>query len=279
VSRGYIGTQVFSTYGATKEPGEPNHCGIAGGASEWFVFVTTTNGVFSLNTEGSTFDTVLAVYTGPGTSFETLVAVACDNNSGADGRTSKVMIPAEANTSYFVAVDGVAGVTGTVVLNYLLGTPPVILTNPVSRAVPLGGTAVLSVSVSASPKAVVQWKRNGAVIPGATNRSLTLSNFHLELAGTYHLSATNVLGAVLSAPAELRPDSPPRLSQSRPSANGNITVTVAGTAGQTYVIEASTNLMLWLPIGTNTPPSGIWEYAEVISTDLPCRYFRARPLP
>ena len=37
-ARGFSGTQVFSTVGATKETGEPNHCGIAGGASEWFAW-------------------------------------------------------------------------------------------------------------------------------------------------------------------------------------------------------------------------------------------------
>jgi hypothetical protein len=36
VSQGVVGVQIFNTYGATKEPGEPDHCGVVGGASYWF---------------------------------------------------------------------------------------------------------------------------------------------------------------------------------------------------------------------------------------------------
>jgi hypothetical protein len=129
VAHGYSGTQVFSTVGATKEYGEPNHCGVAGGASEWFAFQAATNGTIYLDTDGSTFDTVLAVYTGPGDSFATLVPVACDNNSGLDGKDSRVSFAATQGTIYWVAVDGVnhpssgAPAKGTVQLHYRLVLP------------------------------------------------------------------------------------------------------------------------------------------------------------
>jgi Bacterial Ig domain len=128
-ARGYRGTQIFSTVGATKDPGEPNHCGQSGGASEWFAYQPPANGLLVLDTDGSDFDTVLAVYTGPGTDFQSLVPVACDNNSGSDGKTSKVMFQATKDTVYYIAVDGVSGAVGTVVLNYVLNppnTPPTI---------------------------------------------------------------------------------------------------------------------------------------------------------
>lgn len=44
VARGYTGTQVFSTYGATSEPGEPVHCGVGGGASQWFAYQAEADG-------------------------------------------------------------------------------------------------------------------------------------------------------------------------------------------------------------------------------------------
>ena len=123
---GYAGTQVFSTYGSVSQPGEPVHCGVVGGASQWFYYTAPASGTLFMNTEGSTFDTILAVYTGPGTSFSTLVPVACDNNSGADGLTSKLSFPATSGTTYYIAVDGVGGATGTVNLNYRLLIPMVL---------------------------------------------------------------------------------------------------------------------------------------------------------
>src|SRR5258705_316553 len=86
-------------------PAMPLHCGIAGGASEWFAWQCPTNGTAVINTDGSSFDTVLAVYIGPGDSYSTLSNVACDNNSGTNGRTSRVTFAATSGTIYFIAVD------------------------------------------------------------------------------------------------------------------------------------------------------------------------------
>ncbi|HWN96071.1 MAG TPA: immunoglobulin domain-containing protein, partial [Methylomirabilota bacterium] len=61
-AHGYSGTQIFNTLGSTKDPGEPSHCGIPGGASEWYAWQPPTNGTAVIATDGSTFDTVLAVY-------------------------------------------------------------------------------------------------------------------------------------------------------------------------------------------------------------------------
>jgi parallel beta-helix repeat protein len=120
LARGFTGTQIFSTVGSTKEIGEPNHCGVIGGASQWFPYQPPANGILTINTDGSSFDTVLAVYTGSGLDFASLRPVACDNNSGTNGRTSRVTFQAVAGTIYYIAVDGVGGATGTVQLNYNL---------------------------------------------------------------------------------------------------------------------------------------------------------------
>ncbi len=117
-SRGYSGSQVFSTVGSLKEPGEPDHCGVPGGASRWFAFEAETDGVLDLNTDGSTFDTILAVYTGTNANFSELASVACDNDSGTNGVTSSLHFTTVTGTIYYIAVDGVNGASGTVLLNY-----------------------------------------------------------------------------------------------------------------------------------------------------------------
>ena len=76
---------------ATKEPGEPKHAGGTGGHSVWWKWVAPANGVATINTTGSTFNTVLAVYTGTTVSNLTQVA-ANDNNANRGDGTSLVKV-------------------------------------------------------------------------------------------------------------------------------------------------------------------------------------------
>ena len=119
---GYTGTQIFSTVGFSGEPGELSHCGIPGGSSAWFTFIAPTNGQLYLDTSGSSFNTVLAVYTGPGPTIASLTPLLCDDDSGP-GTTSSLNFSASKNTTYYIALDGYNGVTGTAHLNYRLLVP------------------------------------------------------------------------------------------------------------------------------------------------------------
>lgn len=155
VVSGYAGTQVFSTYGSVSQPGEPVHCGVVGGVSQWYYYTAPATGTLFINTAGSAFDTILAVYTGPGTAFSTLVPVACDNNSGSDGLTSKLSCPATSGTTYYIVVDGVGGATGTVNLNYRLLIPMVL-----SRVALTNNTYRFRVSATPSYPFTVQVSTN-----------------------------------------------------------------------------------------------------------------------
>ena len=94
---------------ATKEPGEPNHVGNVGGKSVWWSWTAPANGSVALDTVGSSFDTLLAVYTG--SSVSNLTSVAADNDSGTNG-ASLLTFSAVAGTEYNIAVDGFAGASG-----------------------------------------------------------------------------------------------------------------------------------------------------------------------
>jgi hypothetical protein len=123
VVRGYTGTQIFSTTGSLSDPGEPVHCGVQGGASQWFALLAEADGELRINTDGSSFDTILAAYLPTGPGYENLQPVGCDNNSGLDGKDSQVFVPVRRHVTYLIVVDGVNGATGRVVLNYSLATP------------------------------------------------------------------------------------------------------------------------------------------------------------
>ncbi|HWA88174.1 MAG TPA: S8 family serine peptidase [Opitutus sp.] len=107
-----------SNAGASAEPGEPAHAGSTANASLWWEWTAPTSGAVSVDTTGSDYDTVLAVYTGA--SLATLQPVA--SNDDSDGTTSRVTFNAVAGTAYEIAVDGKAQATGLTLLN--LGTTP-----------------------------------------------------------------------------------------------------------------------------------------------------------
>jgi len=227
-ARGFRGTQIFSTVGSSKDPGEPNHCGEPGGASEWYAYQPPASGLLILDTEGSDFDTVLAAYTGPGTDFESLVPVACDNDSGSNGKTSKTVFQATQDMVYYLAVDGVEGASGTTVLNYNLGVPPTLTQQPASRSVPAGSSVTLSVTATGTPGPSYQWRFNQADLSGATNSSLTITNFQSVNEGDYRVVAGNFAGSVVSVPATVLLDSPLRLGALGMNGNGQFQLRLIG---------------------------------------------------
>lgn len=104
---------------ATKETGEPNHAGNAGGKSLWFSWTAPLSSTITFETAGSSFDTLLAVYTGNSVSALTLVA---ENNNFGSLTTSRVVFQATAGTEYQIAVDGFNGASGNVTLRWTPAT-------------------------------------------------------------------------------------------------------------------------------------------------------------
>ena len=274
-ARGFRGTQIFSTVGSSKDPGEPNHCGEPGGASEWYAYQPPASGLLILDTEGSDFDTVLAAYTGPGTDFESLVPVACDNDSGSNGKTSKTVFQATQDMVYYLAVDGAEGASGTTVLNYNLGVPPTLTQQPASRSVPAGSSVTLSVTATGTPGPSYQWRFNQADLSGATNSSLTITNFQSANEGDYRVVAGNFAGSVVSVPATVLLDSPLRLGALGMNGNGQFQLRLIGQGNTNYVLETSTTLTNWVSLLTNAAPNGIGDYVDVVSSNFSHRFYRA----
>ena len=114
---------------ATKEPGEPDIAGNPGGKSVWWQWPSPISGPVTVSTIGSSFDTLLGVYTG--TALSNLVLIA--SNDDAEGSLqSDVTFEAVAGTNYQIAVDGFDGASGGIVLT--LVASPVRLCLPVTIA-------------------------------------------------------------------------------------------------------------------------------------------------
>lgn len=121
---GLTGSPVTRTgdtnVGATKEAGEPNHAGFAGGHSVWYSWTPASAGSTTIDTCGSPFDTLLGVYTGSAVSGLTTIA----SNDDSCGTGSRVTINAQAGVTYRIAIDGYGAATGIITLNLTQSAPP-----------------------------------------------------------------------------------------------------------------------------------------------------------
>lgn len=122
VVRGYTGTQTFANCG-NPDP-EITVCRVNdAGAAVWLSFIADATGVLYLNTDGSSFDTVMGVYTRSPSNPTLLIERACDDNGGLDGRDSALHLPVQAGTTYQILMAGVSGACGTLRFTYRLVAP------------------------------------------------------------------------------------------------------------------------------------------------------------
>jgi uncharacterized repeat protein (TIGR02543 family) len=111
----------FENASADFDQGEPLHVKL-GGKSVWWTWTAPSSGGLELTTTRSTFDTVLAVYTG--TNLTNLVFVAgADDDPWGVGRQSGVTFNVTAGTTYQIVVDGWDGASGEIELHFRLGNP------------------------------------------------------------------------------------------------------------------------------------------------------------
>jgi hypothetical protein len=112
------GTVSGSTVGATRENNEkaPRARSYVSG-SIWYTWTAPSTGKVKFSTEGSSFDTVLAVYTG-GSTHDSLTEVDSNDDGGAN-YTSIVEFNATAGTTYKISVAGYGKNTGAVKLTWL----------------------------------------------------------------------------------------------------------------------------------------------------------------
>ena len=110
-------TYMQDTTRATSDLDDPTlTCGpgTSGHYTVWYRFEPTVSGLATINTNGSTYDTVLAVWRG---SPDALAAVACDDDSGEDTR-SELSFFAEPGQTYYIEISGFSsGSTGTLNLS------------------------------------------------------------------------------------------------------------------------------------------------------------------
>ena len=200
---GPSGSDTGNNAGASKQPGEPEIAGNPGGKSIWYVWTPSSTGPETFTTFGSTFDTLLGVFTG--TTVSALTPVA-ENNDYGNAVTSSVTFLASAGTPYYIAVDGNNGASGNVVLNWAKNDSLPVITGlsptsgPVATTIEISGsnfTGVTEVSLGNTqlPYTVVSNTEITAIVPpGATTGLILVGN----LLGSVNSSA---MFTITAAPA------------------------------------------------------------------------------
>ena len=208
---------------ATKEATEPNHAGNAGGKSVWFRWDPRTSGLVTLDTFGSDFDTLLAVYRKPSTG---LIPVAHNDDASGDLLTSRLTFDAVATVPYYIVVDGYNDGSGAEAGNLRLRVRPLpTITGTIGRVSEAAGTVVMSATLSApagkpvsvdygfasgavngmKPAAVTEFsgpKGTFSFAPGETTKSVTVSilNDNIdEPDETFLMLFSNVKGAKIGS--------------------------------------------------------------------------------
>jgi hypothetical protein len=156
----------------TKEAGEPRHDSKNGTRSGWIEWIAPGSGICTIDTFGSSFDTVLAVYRGTAVTNLTFVA-SNDDAELQPGLQSLVSFAVTTGTAYVIAIDGYSAGEGGPFMVHLnlpnVATSPVITQQPLSRTVDPGAAATFTVAASGTAPLRYQWRFNAVAIPNQTN--------------------------------------------------------------------------------------------------------------
>ena len=131
-----------SNSSATRQPGEPDHAGVPGGASVWFSWQATQTGYVTITTSGSSFDTLLAVYTG--NAVDALTEVVSNDEASETDSTSEVSFTPVLGQVYRIAVDGYYGDTGVVYMHLFYSSSEQATNDNFADRVILTGTNIVT---------------------------------------------------------------------------------------------------------------------------------------
>jgi len=290
LSAGISGQQIYRSDYCSRETREPLHCGQTSERTTWYALIADTDGVIDIDTVGSDYDTVLAVYydtVGDLDPYNGLQEVTCSDDISTTQTTSRVQFCASALNTYYVAVAGKANATGLCVLNYAMSQviaaatcEPLQVTCPpqsgLHSARP-GSTVKFSAKVSGTQPVGYAWFKDGSFLQNSVAPELVLNNVQASQAGRYGLALTNASGIHYSDIAVLEIDASenPKLGYEIPC-DGGLRLIVYGDDKTLYQIEESPDLKNWSILLTAHPTGGKLEQV-LLPTEF--RSYRARVAP
>jgi hypothetical protein len=129
------------------------------------------------------------------------------DGTNMDGATNASLTLADVQTNeagtYTVIVSNLVGSITSSNATLAVGYAPVLVSQPQSQAIPVGGNVTFTASASGTDPISYQWQFDGSNIVGATTTSLSISNVPIAAAGTYQVMAASPYGSVESSNAVL----------------------------------------------------------------------------
>jgi hypothetical protein len=137
--------------------------------------------------------------------------------------------------------------------------PPVIVTQPVASSVNAGATVAFSVVATGTAPLAYQWRRNGGVLAGQTNATLTLNQVQPANSGDYSVVVSNSAGSVTSALAALTVNTQPAFVGIKAAsvAEGSELSLQLVTADSDLPAQKLTVRLLFGPTGLVVSPQGL----------------------
>ncbi len=275
---GFTNHVAGTNTGYTREPGEPRHENRLGAKSAWISWLAPGSGTVTMTTLGSSFDTVLSIYTG--TVVSNLVRVAGNDDANDFIVQSSVSFPAVAGVNYNIAVDGFSATAGGVIefQMEMEDRRPRIVTQPQSQTVNQGRDATFAVVATGTGSMTYQWRFNGTNIANATNSTYTRAAVLGAHAGIYTVVVANAFGPVVSAGATLVVRTAPNITAQpanafvEPGQTATFAVVAAGEGPLTYQwrregvdVSGATNASLAVP---NVQPADEASYSVMVSNPI-----------
>jgi len=153
---------------------------------------------------------------------------------------------------------------------------PTITAQPQGVKVIAGNNITFSVTATSTAAPLrYQWFRNNNPLLDQTNASVTVTNVQVTDGGAYNVVVSDNVGSALSVIAVLN------ITGITKNSDGTVTVAFLGTEGQTYHLEATTNIDAagsWQMLpgsATNAPRGGLWQFTDSEAMNYPERFYRS----
>ena len=256
---------------ATTQALEPTIAGDTVYRSVWWEWTAPFTGPVTVSTAGSSFDTLLGVFTG--TALGALTSIAENDDAGTGAYTSIVNFNAVAGIPYVILVGGVNGAGGKIQLGITVGTGPCTYSvTPTSKSFSsAAGTGSESIttttgcswSATSNDSFISITSGSSGTGSGTVTYSVTANVSLTARTGTMTIAGTTITISQAAAAACTYSLSPTSVSLSAAS----VTNTIALTTGTGCPWNATPNASwITIPSGTSGTASGTITYVLAANT-------------
>jgi len=148
-----------------------------------------------------------------------------------------------------------------------------VLTGQLTNQVALAGqTRTFVIAATGSGRLTYQWNCNGTNLTSSTSPVLTLNNVTTNQSGVYSVTVTDRFGSTNSSASLTVYATAAGYLTPVAAANGTGKLQANGVPGFQYIVEASTDLVRWVTVQTNTAP---FTFVDTAAGQFNQRFYRS----